>query len=103
MDKLSTNREANPAAEIQTSRHGQKSLRFIAGTALMATSFLVYPAYPVILVILPLSASAKAGVTAAVWILSWSTFSLGAFLAGPEGYQWFKNLWRRLTGDRGRK
>jgi hypothetical protein len=76
------------------------SARFIVGTVLMAGSFLVYPAYPVILLWLPLSASAKAGVSVAVWVLSWGTFSLGAYLAGPKGYAWFKGLWQRLIGNR---
>ncbi len=80
----------------------RQSVRFIAGTALMAASFLVYPAYPVILLWLPLSPSVKAGVSVAVWVLSWSAFSLGAYLAGPDGYAWFKQLWRRFTGNRNR-
>jgi len=80
---------------------GKKSVRFIVGTVLMTSSFLVYPAYPVIILWLPLSASAKAGASVAIWILSWSTFSLGGFLAGPEGYAWFKELWKRLTSRRG--
>jgi hypothetical protein len=80
----------------------QRSIRFIAGTSLMAASFLVYPAYPVILLWLPLSASVKAGVSVAIWVVSWGTFSLGAYLAGPEGYAWFKGVWKRLTGRRSR-
>lgn len=78
----------------------RKSLRFIVGIVLMSGSFLVYPAYPLIILWLPLSASAKAGVSVAVWLLSWGTFSLGAYLAGPQGYAWFKGLWNRLTGRR---
>ena len=74
----------------------RKSLRFIAGTVLMAGSFLVYPSYPVILLWLPVSARLKALLSVAVWIISWGTFSLGALLAGPEGYAWFKGLWRQL-------
>ncbi len=80
----------------------QQSVRFFVGTVLMAVSFLVYPAYPVIILWLPLSASAKAGVSVAVWVLSWGTFSLGAYLAGPDGYAWFKGLWKRLIGNRRR-
>jgi len=80
----------------------QKSPRFIVGTVLMAGSFLVYPAYPVIILWLPLPASAKAGVSVAVWVLSWSAFSLGAYLAGPQGYAWLKGLWQRLIGNRSR-
>ncbi len=92
---------ANAASNVPTlpSAH-QKSVRFFVGTALMAGSFLLYPAYPVILLWLPLSASAKAGVIVAVWVLSWGTFSLGAYIAGPEGYAWFKGLWKRLIGIR---
>jgi heme/copper-type cytochrome/quinol oxidase subunit 1 len=78
----------------------QKSFQFIVGTVLIAGSFLVYPSYPVILLWLPLSASAKAGVSVTVWILSWSAFSFGAYLAGPDGYQWFKALWRRVITGR---
>ena len=97
--------QAQPEAKTGSTGHAmppvrQKSVRFIVGTVLMACSFLVYPAYPVILLWLPLSASAKAGVSVAVWILSWSAFSLGAFLAGPDGYAWFSGLWKRMTGRR---
>ena len=46
------------------------------------------------------TASAKAIVSVAVWVLSWGTFSLGAYLAGPKGYAWFKGLWQRLIGNR---
>ena len=72
------------------------SLRFIVGIVLMAGSFLVYPAYPVILLWLPISGGTKAAVSVAVWVLSWSAFSLGAYLAGPQGYEWFRGLWTRI-------
>jgi hypothetical protein len=78
----------------------RKSLRLIFGIVLMASSFLVYPAYPVILLWLPLSAGAKATASIAIWVLSWSAFSLGGYLAGPQGYACFKGLWHRLTGRR---
>ena len=77
---------------------GQKSLRFIAGTALIAGSFLVYLAYPVILLYLPFSGSVKVGATVAVWVLSWAVFSAGILLTGPQGYEWVKGLWTRMTG-----
>jgi hypothetical protein len=96
LTKITANTNANKSSAPQ------QSVRFIAGTVLMATSFLVYPAYPVILLWLPLSASVKAGVSIAVWVLSWGSFSLGAYLAGPEGYDWFKRLWRQLIGNRSR-
>jgi hypothetical protein len=97
--------QAHSEAKVDSTSHPppavrQKSARFIAGTVLMAGSFLVYPAYPVIILWLPLSASAKAGASVTVWLLSWGTFSLGGYLAGPEGYAWFKRLWRRITGSR---
>ena len=95
--------EANADSNVPTTPPApQKSLRFIVGTALMAGSFFAYPAYPAILLWLPLSVGGKAGVSVAVWVLSWGTFSLGAFLARPEGYLWFKLLWRRLTAMRSR-
>jgi hypothetical protein len=84
--------------------HGQNSLRFIAGTALIAGSFLVYLAYPVILLYLPFSGSVKVGATVAVWVLSWGVFSAGIFLTGPQGYEWLKGLWTGMTGgDRGKR
>lgn len=101
MAKIQPDLAANADSKVPTTPSArQKSLRFFAGTVLMAGSFLVYPAYPVILLRLPLSASAKAGVSIAVWVLSWGSFSLGAYLAGPEGYAWFKGLWKRLIDNR---
>ena len=82
----------------RTPAQGQKSPRFIAGTALIAGSFLVYLAYPVILLYLPFSGSVKVGATVAVWVLSWAVFSAGILLTGPQGYEWVKGLWARMTG-----
>ena len=102
MAQIQSNLGANADSKVTaTPSTRQKSVRFIAGTVLMTGSFLVYPAYPVIILWLPLSASAKAGVSVAVWVLSWGTFSAGAYFAGPEGYQWTKGLWRRVSGARG--
>ena len=101
MAQIQPHLEANAESKTPTQAPArQKSFQFIAGTVLMAGSFLVYPSYPVILLWLPLSASAKAGVSVTVWILSWSSFSFGAYLAGPEGYRWFKSLWRRVITSR---
>ncbi len=85
-------------AFFRTPGHGQKSLRFIAGAALISGSFLVYLAYPVILLYLPFPGKFKVGATVAVWILSWAVFSVGIFLSGPEGYEWLKGLWTRMAG-----
>jgi hypothetical protein len=100
MDNFPTKIAANPDAKA--ARAPRQSVRFVVGTVLMAASFLVYPAYPVILLWLPLSASDKATASVAIWLLSWGTFSLGAYLAGPNGYAWFKGLWKRLIGNRSR-
>lgn len=70
-----------------------RRLRFLAGIALMTVSFLVYPAYSIIL-FLPLSGEFKVGVIAAASLLSWAVFSAGIFLAGQEGYDWLKGLWK---------
>jgi hypothetical protein len=74
-------------------------VRFIAGIALIAISFAVYPAYPIIILFLPSSVRVKFGVIVALWFLSWGAFSAGILLAGLEGYKWLKELWKRKTGD----
>jgi hypothetical protein len=86
------------AAFFRTPAYGQKSVRFIAGATLIAGSFLVYLAYPVILLYLPFSGSVKVAATVAVWVSSWAVFSAGIFLTGPQGYEWVKGFWTRLTG-----
>jgi len=78
---------------------GHTSARFIAGTALIAGSFLVYLAYPIVLFVLPFSRSIKLGAAVAIWIASWGVFSAGIFLAGPEGFERFKGLWLRIIGN----
>ena len=90
-------------AFCRTSADGQRPLRFSAGAVLIAGSFLFYLAYPVILLYLPFSAKFKAGATVAVWVLSWAVFSAGIFLTGPQGYEWVKGLWTRMTGGDGGK
>lgn len=75
----------------------------MAGAGLIAGSFLVYLAYPIILLVLPLSGRIKLAAAVAVWLLSWGVFSAGIFLAGPEGYESIKGLWTRMTGGRNRK
>ncbi|HEX9143671.1 MAG TPA: hypothetical protein VGA09_05315, partial [Candidatus Binatia bacterium] len=82
-----------------SSAHGYNSARFIAGTALIAGSFLVYLAYPIILLILPFSPSIKVGAAVVVWFVSWGVFSAGIFLAGPEGFERFKGFWSRIISS----
>ena len=118
MEKFHPNLEANTGLQeatalsacqrflafFQSSAHGQKSPRFIAGAALIAGSFLVYLAYPVILLYLPFSGSVKVGATVAVWVLSWAVFSAGSLLTGPQGYEWLKGLWTRMaSGNSGKR
>jgi hypothetical protein len=83
-----------------TSFHRDASARFIAGTALISVSFLVYLAYPIILLMLPLGKTVKLAAVVAVWILSWGAFSAGIFLAGPDAFQWFKDMWPHLKAGR---
>lgn len=68
----------------------------MTGIALMAISFLVYPAYSVIILFLPFSGRGKAGAIVAASLVSWAVFSAGTFLAGREGYGWLKGWWRRI-------
>ncbi len=68
--------------------------RFAAGVALIAASFLVYPAYPLI-VFLPLSDTTRVAATLAASLASWGAFTAGLFLAGEKGYAWLKSWWRR--------
>jgi len=75
-----------------------RRVRFIAGIAFIAVSFLIYLAYPVIILLLPSSMRVKSAVIIALWFLSWCAFSAGILLAGLEGYEWLKELWKQKTG-----
>jgi hypothetical protein len=85
-------------AFFQIAANGQKSVRFISGTVLIAGSFLVYLAYPLILLFLPSTGGIKVAATVAAWVISWGIFSAGIYLTGPEGYDRLKALWTRMTG-----
>src|SRR5215469_13127115 len=75
--------------------HECRRAQFVAGVVLMAISFLVYPAYPWIIVFLPSSVRVKLAVIVALSLLSWIVFGVGIFLAGLEGYEYLKELWKR--------
>jgi hypothetical protein len=62
---------------------------FLAGVVLMAGSFLVYPAYPV-LVFWPVSDRSRLEATLVVAGLSWVVFTLGLYLAGRRGWVWLR-------------
>lgn len=74
---------------------GDHSARFIVGIALIAASFLVYIAYPIILLLVSTSGQIKVLATVVVWAISWAVFSVGVFLTGPAGYLRLKALWSR--------
>jgi len=95
---LCTSGSRGSFADTPSATVGHYSARFITGAILIASSFLVYLAYPIILVVLPASGSIKVGATIAASVLSWGVFSLGIFLTGPEGYELFKAFWRRAIG-----
>jgi hypothetical protein len=71
------------------------SVRCILGILLIAGSFLVYLAYPVVLFALPFSMNMKVGAAVAVWLVSWGAFSTGIFLAGPAGFKRLKRFCSR--------
>jgi hypothetical protein len=60
---------------------------------LMAGSFLVYPAYPV-LVLWPTSDRGRAEVTLVAAALSWAVFGVGLYLAGRRGWVWLRRRWK---------
>jgi hypothetical protein len=95
---LPTARSRAAFADIPSATVRHYSARFITGAVLIASSFLVYLAYPIILLVLPASGSIKVGATIAASLLSWGVFSLGIFLTGTEGYELFKAFWRRAIG-----
>jgi len=75
---------------------GGNSARFKFGIALIVTSFSVYLAYPVILLLVKTSGQIKVIATVLVWAMSWAVFSIGVFLTGPEGYLRLKAFWSRF-------
>ena len=59
----------------------------------MAGSFLVYPAYP-ILVLWPVTERARVELTLVAAALSWTVFSAGLYLAGRRGWVWLRRRWK---------
>lgn len=70
----------------------RKRLTFIAGVGLIAASFLVYLAYPLIFLLASGSAIAKVVMAAGAWVLSWTSFTGGLLLAGLGQSKHFKYL-----------
>ena len=95
-----TEPQLNSAASCSTRLpHSKSRATIVAGLALVAISFLVYPAYPIIILLIPASATVKLGLTVIAWILSWILFSAGVGLAGFQRYRSLTDHghWRTLA------
>ena len=66
---------------------------FMTGVLLMAGSFLVYPAYP-LLVLWPVTDRTRVELTLVAAALSWAVFSAGLYLAGRRGWVWLRRRWK---------
>jgi hypothetical protein len=65
----------------------------MTGVLMMAGSFLVYPAYP-FLVLWPTTERVRVGLTVVAAGLSWVVFSTGLYLAGRRGWIWLRRRWK---------
>ena len=65
----------------------------MTGVLMMAGSFLVYPAYPV-LVLWPMTRRTRLGLTMVAAAVSWAVFSAGLYLAGRRGWIWLRRRWK---------
>jgi hypothetical protein len=65
----------------------------MTGVLLMAGSFLVYPAYP-ILILWPVTERARVELTLVAAAVSWAVFSVGLYLAGRRGWVWLRRRWK---------
>jgi len=77
-------------------RRPPQGLSFWLGVILMALSFGIYPAYPVV-PFLPISAWRKGEVALGLAAVSWGMFFLGSVLVGKKGVAYLK---RRFFGRR---
>jgi hypothetical protein len=77
-------------------------LSFWLGVILMALSFGIYPAYPVV-PFLPISAWRKGEVAMGLAAVSWGMFFLGSALVGKKGVAYLKRrFFRGRAHQRGR-
>jgi hypothetical protein len=68
---------------------------FWLGVMLIAASFAIYPAYPVI-ALLPLPVTARVGGAILGSMLSWGVFFVGSMLAGRRGVHYVKRYFSRM-------
>jgi hypothetical protein len=66
---------------------------FVTGVLLMAGSFLVYPAYAVV-VLWPVSDRTRIALTLVAAAVSWGVFSAGLYLTGRRGWIWLRRRWK---------
>ena len=65
----------------------------MTGVVLMAGSFLVYPAYP-FLVLWPVGERTRVEITLVAAAVSWAVFGAGLYLAGRRGWVWLRRRWK---------
>ena len=83
-------------------RKPPQGLSFWLGVILMALSFGIYPAYPVV-PFLPISAWRKGEVAMGLAAVSWGMFLLGSVLVGKKGVAYLKrHFFGRRVQQRGR-
>jgi hypothetical protein len=79
-----------------------RGFSFWLGVVLIALSFAIYPAYPVV-PFLPISRWAQGGAAVGMSVLSWGMFIAGSLLAGKKGVAYLKQRtseWKERQGDR---
>jgi hypothetical protein len=74
----------------------RRSFVFWIGVWLIAVSFSLYLLYP-LLAMLAIARETKLAIGAAGWVVSWSMFFVGSTLAGAEGLEMLKSLFRRRS------
>jgi hypothetical protein len=85
---------AEDVETVTTSRSSWRRFSFWIGVALIAASFGIYPAYPVI-ALLPVPANVRVLGVIFGSLFSWTMFALGSALAGREGITYLKRLLSR--------
>ena len=85
-------------------RRSLQGLSFWLGVILMALSFGIYPAYPVV-PFLPISAWRRGEVAMGLSVVSWGMFFVGSVLVGKKGVAYLKRRFFErgsTNGDRDR-